>query len=84
MHTHVGRTHAEIPEKVPSAETLDHSYRARVAPYSLHGAHSSSFLVKIHNAKGEGGYESRLEEGNDMDVPIIFRSGREGGVGLGE
>ena len=84
MHTHVGHTHAKVPEEVPSAETLNHSRCASVAPYSLNGAHSSPFLVKIHHTKSEGGYESRLKERDEVDVPIIFCSGREGGVGLGE
>ena len=84
MHTNVGRTHAKVPEEVPSAETLYHSSCACVAPYSLHGAHSFPFLVKIHYAKGEGGDESRLEEGDDVDVPVILCSGREGGIGVGE
>ena len=84
MHTHVGHAHAKVPEKIPSAETLNHSRCACVAPYSLHGSHSFPFFVKIHHGKGQSGDESRLEERDEVDVPVIFCTVREGGIGVGE
>ena len=80
----VRRADEHVPEEVSRRERLHHARRAGVAPHAGAPVHALAVAVRVHHPQREAVDEHRLQQRDDVHIPVVARSRRELRVDGGE
>lgn len=76
----VARADAQVPDEVAAGEGLDHAAGARVAEDALPVLHLAALLVDVGHPQRQRVDQRRLEDADDVDVPVDAGAPVEGRV----
>jgi len=64
----------QVPEKVSHCKALDQAGCSSVTPHLLFPTHVLPLIVREHDIEGEGIDQRRLDERNNMNIPVQLGS----------